>query len=436
MHTLSHPAGWFGLDPDARVLAARTCREQVSEAGRLLNAVVCATTLPRVDGPLAGLPYVTKDMFDRRARRAEWGGMRAPGPAQRDAEILRRLDGAGGDQIAVSRMTALAYEPSGYHATQGRVQNPWHADIVSGGSSSGSAALIAIGGGFLGLGSDTGGSIRIPAACCGIVGLKPGYGSVSQEGAMQLAPSLDTIGFLARVASDLTPVWDCARDAREDSPEVATIAVLGDAMAKASPQARIAIDAALAVLSSAGIGAVQADGGEIIRIADERALTIMQGEAARVHDGDSVSAFDPSLGKRLSKGRAITNAAIQEAVDERPRARDRFVAAWNGADAAVLPVMPMDTPFAVTVDPTEEVFDARTLYGMSSLTRFVNYLGLPALSLPIGFDSRGAPIGLQVIGRMHGESALLKLATAFQDRSGWHLRLPPPAHAIPALERT
>ena len=252
---------------------------------------------------------------------------------------------------------------------------------------------------------------------------------------MQLAPSLDTIGFLARWASDLKPVWDCARDTQEDSPGIEAIAVLGDAMSKASPQARIAIDAALAVLSSAGIGTLQVDVSEIIRIADERALTIMQGEAARIHDSNSVNMLDPSLGKRLSKGRAITNAAIQEALDERTSVRDHFVAAWRGADAAVLPVMPLDTPLAVTVDPTGEVFDARTLYTMSCLTRFVNYLGLPALSLPIGFDNRGAPIGLQVIGRMHGEKALLEFATAFQGRSTWHLQLPPFVHAISASER-
>ena len=435
MHNLSHPVGWFGLAPDAREPAARACRERVITVGRELNAVVSVSTLPGIPGPLAGLPYVTKDMFDRQERRAEWGGMRAPGRAQRDAEILRRLDMSGCVQIAVSRMTALAYEPSGYHATQGRTRNPWHADIVSGGSSSGSAALIAVGAGFLGLGSDTGGSIRIPAACCGIVGLKPGWGAISNEGAMQLAPSLDTIGFFARVARDLVPVWNCVRDTPENSPNIRTVAVLGDAMAKASPQARIAIDAALTVLSSAGIATLPTDTGEIVRIADERALTVMQGEAARIHENDSVNVLDPSLRKRLSKGLAIADAAIQEALDERATLRDHFVAAWRGAEAAVLPVMPLDTPLAVTVDPTEKAFDARTLYSMSSLTRFVNYLGLPALSLPIGFDNRGAPIGLQVIGQMHGESALLKLAAAFQDRSSWHLHFPA-VHSLSASERT
>ncbi len=436
VHNLSHTAGWFGLDPDARESAARVCRELVIAPGMALNAVVSATTLPCAAGPLAGLPYVTKDMFDRQDRRAEWGGVRAPGPAQGDAEILRRLDRAGGAQIAVTRMTALAYEPSGYHAAQGRTRNPWHADIVSGGSSSGSAALIAVGAGFLGLGSDTGGSVRIPAACCGIVGLKPGWGAISLDGAMQLAPSLDTIGFFARLAADLVPVWDCARDTRTDSPEIKSVAVLADAMAKASPQARIAIEAALAVVSSAGIEAVPADSGETVRIADERALTVMQGEAARIHDNDSVNVLDPSLRRRLSKGRAITDAAIQEALDERAAVRDHFVAAWRCADAAILPVMPLDTPLAVTVDPTEKAFDARTLYSMSSLTRFVNYLGLPALSLPVGFDKRGAPIGLQVVGRMHGERALLAFAAVFQGHSTWHHHLPPAAHALPSSERT
>lgn len=434
MQDPSHPAGWFGLDAETRERAAQICRARVGGMGLALNAVVCGCKLPRAEGPLEGLPYVTKDIFDRQERRAEWGGAREPGRAPGEAEILRRLDSAGGEQIAVSRMTALAYEPSGYHATQGRTRNPWHPDLVSGGSSGGSAALIAAGAGFLGLGSDTGGSVRIPAACCGIVGLKPGWGSIPLEGAMRLAPSLDTIGFFARLASDLIPVWQCARDTRADSPGVETIAVLGGAMARASPRARIAIDAALKLLSSAGFGQRQADASGIVRVADERALTVMQGEAARIHDTDSLNLRDPSLRKRLSKGRAITDAAIQQALDERIGARDQFIAAWRGADAAVLPVMPLDTPRAVTVDPAEAEFDARTLYAMSSLTRFVNYLGLPALSLPVGFDDRGAPIGMQVIGRMNGERALLEFAAAFQGLSTWHLHLPPSIDSMPVSD--
>lgn len=425
MRNPAHVAGWFDLTPEGREGAMRTCRERVVAAGAALNALVRSSMRPVAAGPLAGLPYVTKDIFDRQERRAEWGGARAPGLAPRDAEILRRLDGAGGVEIAVSRMTALAYEPSGYNAAQGRTRNPWHPDIVSGGSSGGSAALVAAGAGYLGLGSDTGGSIRIPAACCGIVGLKPGRGSIPNEGAMRLAPSLDAAGFFSRVATDLLPVWECARDTREDSPEIGTVAVLGDAVAAASSHARTAIDAALAIVASAGIRLVQAGAGGIIRTADERALTIMQGEAARLHDNDSNAVLDPSLKKRLSKGWAIGDAAIRQALDARAGLRDHFVAAWGGADAAVLPVMPLDTPLAVTVDPTEEEFNARTLYGMSSLTRFVNYLDLPALSLPIGFDHRGAPIGLQVIGRVNGERALLAFAAAFQDRTTWHLHLPP-----------
>jgi len=119
------------------------------------------------------------------------------------ASVLDLLDRAGGRRIGYTAMTELAYEPSGYNAVHGRVRNPWNVDFVSGGSSSGSAAAVASGSVVFALGSDTGGSLRIPAHCCGVTAWKPSYGAVSAAGSIALAPTLDTIGILARSASDL-----------------------------------------------------------------------------------------------------------------------------------------------------------------------------------------------------------------------------------------
>src|SRR5215470_1015057 len=195
---------WTALDASAR-------------AGKRSGAVAYAQALePRLHafvafraetsfapGPLNGLPYAAKDLFFA-PDRAPMGGLAAPLPPAPHADVLSRLDAAGGLRIGYTAMTELAYEPSGYNA-RGRVRNPWNPDFIAGGSSSGSAAAVASGSVVVALGSDTAGSLRIPAHACGVTAWKPTYGVVSNYGAMALAPSLDTIGLMARSAADLAP---------------------------------------------------------------------------------------------------------------------------------------------------------------------------------------------------------------------------------------
>lgn len=160
--------------------------------------------IPVRRGALDGMPYAAKDIFVS-ATRMPHGGLAKPLPMPKTqpATVLDLLDGAGGRRVGYTAMTELAYEPSGYNATHGPVGNPWNLDFIAGGSSSGSAAAVASGAVVVALGSDTGGSLRIPAHCCGVTGWKPTYGVVPAVGAMPLAPTLDTIGILARSASDM-----------------------------------------------------------------------------------------------------------------------------------------------------------------------------------------------------------------------------------------
>ncbi|MEP9352740.1 amidase [Xanthobacter sp. KR7-65] len=420
-------AGWFDLAPATRSAEIGRCAAAAAAMGPRLNATVCLSPARRApSGPLMGMPYVTKDIFDRAARRAEWGGCRTPGPAEEDAAILHRLDAAGGCEVAVTSLSALAYEPSGYNATLGRTRNPWHPGIVSGGSSSGSAVMVATGAAYLGVGSDTGGSVRVPAACCGIVGLKPGWGILPDAGAMPLAPSLDVIGFMARRAGDLLRVWSALTSAADVSA-IRALAVLDNAVSPAAEPVRRALLEALGVLDRAGIRHAAVDCTDLMAAADAAALTIMQAEAARIHGtrGSDAEPADPALMRRIGKGLAISDAALAAARDEQPRLRDAFLTALGGADAAVLPVMPFPTPLASAVDPRDADFAPRTLYAMTSLTRFVNALGLPAIALPVGFDRRGTPLAMQVIGRPGGEMALLRLAATYQSLTRWDERRPP-----------
>src|SRR5262245_12224178 len=207
-----------------------------------LNAFVAIEDgLPPVDGQLGGLPYAAKDIF-RTASRRPTGGLATPTefPIEGETELLARLDGAGAQRIGFTGLPELACEPSGYNHARGRVRNPWNLDFVAGGSSSGSAAAVASGSAVIALGSDTAGSLRLPAHCCGITAWKPTYGIVPCVGTMPLAPSLDTVGLLARSAGDMRDAVDLligAHQPRADGP-IARVTAMTDCFDAAEPSVR------------------------------------------------------------------------------------------------------------------------------------------------------------------------------------------------------
>jgi aspartyl-tRNA(Asn)/glutamyl-tRNA(Gln) amidotransferase subunit A len=200
-----------------------TAAERARRLEPLLNAFVTIEDgVARVDGKLGGLPYAAKDIFRTPSRRPTGGLATATDLGiEGETDLLARLDDAGGRRVGFTGLPELAYEPSGYNHARGRVRNPWNLDFVAGGSSSGSAAAVATGSAVIALGSDTAGSLRIPAHCCGIAAWKPTYGIVPRAGTMPLAPSLDTVGLLARSACDMRDVVDLLiedHQSRADGP--------------------------------------------------------------------------------------------------------------------------------------------------------------------------------------------------------------------------
>ena len=201
---------WSTLDAGARRRSQAAARSRARAIDAVLNAFVQidpGPTAPAQGGRLDAFTYAAKDMFRTPSHRpgcgfADGGGIAVDG----SSDILERLDAAGADLVGFTNMTELAYEPSGFNATRGRVRNPWSLDRISGGSSSGSAVAVASGAVVAALGSDTGGSLRIPAHACGVTAWKPTHGLVSASGTMLLAPTLDTIGLLARCAADMMPL--------------------------------------------------------------------------------------------------------------------------------------------------------------------------------------------------------------------------------------
>ena len=369
------------------------------------------------DGPLSGVPYGAKDIFAA-PDRAPHGGLKQPLPPTDYpyADALRLMDEAGAVRLGYTALTEIAYEPSGLPA-----RNPWNPDFIPGGSSSGSAAAVACGSVVLALGSDTAGSLRIPAQGCGVTAWKPTHAVVSTRGAMALAPSLDTIGLLARGAAEIMPA---ARVLAElDETPIRTGVVIGDALVAAHPSVARACQDGIDLIARE-IALDQRDGLALIESADTALFTILQGEAARCHRGllDS-DAIGPVLRRRLAKGLEIDDAALAAAVARRPPLAAAFLA-WLRSDVAILPVMAIRTPPAAECDPERAEFRPRTLYELSRLTRFVNMLGFPAVALPVGFDDRGLPVALQIVGRPGADIALLALAAAVQQRSDWHGRVP------------
>lgn len=400
--------------------AAQTPSPALADRAAALRCLVEACDAPGGSGPLAGLSYVAKDLFDVAGRKPGCGLTAGAGGApMRDAAVLSILDAAGAARRGYAQMTPLAFEPSGGNATCGRPLNPWHPERICGGSSSGSAVAISGGVADFAIGSDTAGSLRIPAQCCGVTAWKPTPGLVPLDGAMALSPSLDVLGFLARDASTLERVAGvfCADGAPR---RIATIAIATDLIAQSDPAIGRAVESLVTRLKVSGRRIAPEPLAALLEACDGPVLDVLQAESAAQHgwrlaDGK----LEPTLAARLRKGLAIPAEQADEA-----RVR---LAAIGGApslfrrhDAILLPVMPIATPEVVACEPGSPAFSGRTLYALSAFTRFVNGLGLAAVALPCGFDENDMPIAAQLVGPASSDLALLALATDIQRDSDWH----------------
>jgi aspartyl-tRNA(Asn)/glutamyl-tRNA(Gln) amidotransferase subunit A len=428
---------WSDLDSRAQARRREASRAHASALAPLVNAFVEITpSAPsRAPGPLGGLPYAAKDMFRAPTREPGCGVGFASG-IEGFSDPLERFTDAGADLVGFTCMTELAYEPSGFNATSCRVRNPWNLDFIAGGSSSGSAAAVASGAVVAALGSDIGGSLRIPAHACGVTAWKPSHGLVSTRGAMPLAPTLDAVGLLGRSAGDLlllTPYMGLSATAEASRRAI----VADDVAAESDPAIQRCLAEAVGAIEAAGVAVERRPALRALEAIDRHALIVLQGESARRHrpalENETLA---PALRRRLEKGLEISDETLAASVN----ARDRLVQEFDeqvlpGSDVLILPVMPIVTPTADRCDPTSDCFSARTLYALSRWTRFVNMLGFPAVAMPAGFDDNGMPVGIQIVGRAGADFALLDLARRVQAITSWHARVPHAvAHLIPQAE--
>jgi aspartyl-tRNA(Asn)/glutamyl-tRNA(Gln) amidotransferase subunit A len=392
-------------------------------------------------GPLHGIPIALKDLIDTAGVKTTAASAlfqnRIP---KDDAAVVQRLKQAGAVVLGKLNMQEFAYGGTSLPSHYGRVCNPWDIERVAGGSSGGPAAAVAAGLCYVALGSDTGGSIREPAAFCGIVGLKPTYGRVSTRGAIPLATSLDHIGPMTRTVRDSAIVLQAIagydpndmssqdrvveryREPAPAKPVRPRIGVARDFYYEGlQPEIQAAIEQALAILVRLG--------GEPrdvpLEVSTDR--TVMRAEAYAYHAeyiAKTPELYLPETLGKLTLGANIDSGSYIRARRDLERLRRSMSQVFSSIDFLVTPTTPVVAPKAVDYPSTLEgamALDALLLRN----TRPINMYGIPTISVPCGMSREGMPIGLQICAPPWQEQQLLALAHAFEEATDWHTRRPP-----------
>ncbi|AIJ24844.1 amidase [Amycolatopsis methanolica] len=369
-------------------------RAAADQAGRELAAGVDR-------GPLHGVPVAVKDVIDVRGLPTTAGSRQFAGHvAAADADCVRRLRTAGAIVLGKTATHEIAFGPTGDRAANGPARNPYDPDRMTGGSSSGSAAAVAAGVVPLALGTDTGGSVRIPAACCGIVGLKPTHGALSTHGVLPLAPSLDTVGPLARTAADARLLWTImsGTEHRGTTPRAAWLPP--DTIHPTAPDVTATVREHLR-----GLDEVVVPQAEALRTAY---VAIQGSEAYAVHAErltDRPDRFGDEVRDRLRAGGEVRGWEYVRARELRDRVRGEVLDLLREHGILALPTTPLPAP--PIDDRTSDVGDVRA--ALLSLTSPWSVLGLPALSVPAGLAGE-LPVGLQLVGPPGSEHDLLTIA--------------------------
>lgn len=410
------------------------------------DAADAARAKGKVSGALHGVPLAHKDMYYDAGHVVTCGSrIRRDFVATTTSTALQRLKDAGTVRLGSLQMVEFAYGPTGHNPHYGPVHNPWNVDHITGGSSSGSGSAVAARLTFAALGSDTGGSIRLPAHFCGVTGLKTTVGRVSRAGAMPLSQSLDTVGPLAQSAEDCALLLGLMAGADPADP-TAIAGPLPDYMAATrepikgltigvptafyvddlDPEVARIFEEALAVLKREGANIVQ------VELPEQRQLTaacqfVLATEAAAFHKRWMIERpgdYGAQVLMRLQNGLAVSGVSYLEAMRWRGPALAAHNAAVAGVDAMIMPVSPVAAPTIAESDVGNSPDAEAMIQRLTRFTRPINYLGLPSLSIPTGFTKDGLPVGMQLVGRSFDEAMILRIGAAFQRATDFHGRVP------------
>lgn len=418
--------------------------------GALAEADAVDAALARGDdpGPLCGVPLAHKDMYYRAGKVTTCGSkIRKDFIPEHTATVIERLSRAGALHLGGLHMAEFAFGPTGHNAHFGECHNPWNRDFITGGSSSGPGA--ATGGRlvFGALGSDTGGSIRLPAAACGVVGMKPTQTRVSRFGVMGLSFSLDTVGPLSRTVRDCARMMKfiagqdpndstCSRrrvadyEAETLRPEVRG-ARIGFPSSyyydEVVDEVREILVASLRVYEGLGAEIVEVDPPDHEHLSD-LANVVMASEAATLHLRwlrDHPQDYGEQVLARIQPGLAFPATRYLQALHIRDQVMTRFVeTVFSQCEVLHLPVFSTPLPTLAEADIRNRPGFAEMVASITHNTRPINYLGLPSLAIPAGFTANGLPAAFQLVGRPFAEATLFRYAAAYEAATSWTSRAP------------
>jgi aspartyl-tRNA(Asn)/glutamyl-tRNA(Gln) amidotransferase subunit A len=433
------------LDGDLRAFIT-VCGDAALDAARAAESALVAGGEV---GSLHGVPIALKDLFDTAGVRTTGGSRiladRVPGE---DSTVVGRLRAAGAIVLGKLNMHEFAYGPEGLNAHYGDPRNPWDAAErrIAGGSSSGSGVAVAAGLCPGATGSDTGGSIRIPASLCGITGLKPTYGRVSRSGVLPLAWTMDHVGPMARSAADCALLLGAIAgyDAADATTSVLpvpdyTAALSGDVkglrigllrsffLDGAAPEVAAAVTGAAKTFESLG-AKVDEVALEHIDVVAAASFAIVASEALAYHATwlrTRAADYQPDVRDRLRRGAFVSGAQYVRAQQARALLRADVDGLLARRDVLLAPATPIPAPLAGEMETTIQGARSDVRSALTLMTRPFNLSGHPACSLPCGFADGGLPIGMQIVGRPFDEATVLRVADAYQRTTDWHARRPP-----------
>lgn len=411
--------------------------EEARQAARALDQMLKAGV--RL-GPLHGVTVAIKDLFEIEGRPIGAGSRAMPTrTSNASATVVNRLRAAGAVILGKTQTVEFAFGGWGTNTVMGTPWNPWDMNThrIPGGSSSGSCVAVAAGLCCAALGTDTGGSVRIPAGMCGLVGMKTSHGLVSRNGLVELCPTHDTVGPIARTVRDAALLLDviAGPDARDPvTLQAPTRSVMkhlehdvqGTRVWVLPESERHSIESDVLALYDRALGTLAESGAQLVERALPQSLTesmriagsLMSAEGyanlGELFEQDLV--FDPNVRRRILAGREIDAAQYIELLKMRDKARMAMLDAMDGVDVCCFPTN------AITAIPVADVDELST--PLSRFGRFVNLLDLCSVAIPAGLSGIGLPVSIQIIGRPMCEPLILRVAHAFEKATPWHKAVP------------
>lgn len=465
IHVLMIDLHWLSIAEAAKLIESReispldlveSSLERIAEVDGRLNAFITILgeqavskaisageeiASRRYRGPLHGIPVGLKDIFDvAGVPTTAASNVPRAGVPEADSECAKRLRDAGAIIAGKLNLHEIALGATGIVSAVGPARNPWNTECITGGSSSGSGAAVASGELFAAMGTDTGGSIRIPAALCGVVGIKPTFGRVSRRGLMPLSWSLDHAGPLTRTVEDAAIVLQTIAGHDPGDPASSREKVhdytssLGEGVKgmhigvptgyfsdDVPEESAGAFREALRVLEGLGADVREFAPPHMDEVPAAVASTMLP-EAFAFHEPslrEHANKYNDEVRYRLELGATYSAAQYINA----SRFRELVVETWR--DKVFSQFDLVATPATMVAARPIDVSDLSTTYSLIRFTNPFNFLGAPAISVPCGFTSEGMPLGLQLVGHWFDEAKVLRAAYAYEQASDWHTRRAP-----------